>query len=98
MFYAPPQCHYTVVFNRDPWLARCADSNPADCVDFLRREGVTHVYISWSEVNRLRGTYGFSDVVTPEWAARLTDGGLKLIAEQKSPTGAAVTQLFQVSR
>lgn len=85
-FYLPAQVHYTVVFNRDPWLAYAADHpDPAACVAWLRTQAVTHVVFSWPEIHRLRRTYGFSPLVTREWVARLTQAGLRRIEPPEGP-------------
>lgn len=98
MFYAPRRCRYTVVFNRDPWLAVCTAGDEAQCLETLRREGVTHIAISWSEVERLRRTYGFDAGVTRDWAANLQRAGAKLIDEQPGSDGTPRAQMFQLSR
>lgn len=98
ILYAPRRCHYTVVFNRDPWLAECRRVSAAECLESLRREGVTHIAISWAEVERLRNTYGFDDAITREWAMELLNAGAHVIDEQPGSAGAPRAQLFQLSR
>jgi hypothetical protein len=76
-FYLRPRTHYTVVFNRDPWLAYAEHVTPAEAVAWLGTQGVTHVVFSWLEVDRLRGTYGFPEWVSREWVAQLRAAGLR---------------------
>ncbi|GMU82138.1 MAG: hypothetical protein AMXMBFR47_20090 [Planctomycetota bacterium] len=77
VFYFDKPIRYATVFNRDPWIARAsAGASPDDLVTDLRREGFTHVVFNWAEITRLRSTYGFPAVVTPEWAASLEEAGL----------------------
>ncbi|MBL8877751.1 MAG: hypothetical protein JNG88_01425 [Phycisphaerales bacterium] len=97
-FYVPRRCHYTVVFNRDPWLESCIAEGAMTGIDKLRRQGVTHVYISWSEVARLRATYGFSEAVTPEWVASLVHAGLRRVHAQNSASGELISELFELPR
>jgi hypothetical protein len=83
--------HYTVAFNRDPWIAAAeAGATPAERVAWLRREGVTHVVFNWLEIERLRRTYGFSPIVTPEWAAALAEHGLIPLRDPALPKGVDV--------
>ena len=44
----------------------------------LRQQGITHIYLDWSEIARFRqpGNYGFTDFVTPELLARLVREGV----------------------
>ncbi len=77
VFYVRPRVHYTVVFNRDPWLAYAETATPEQAVAWLRTQNVTHVVFCWSEITRLRATYGFSPLVTPIWAESLAGAGLR---------------------
>ncbi len=79
-YYIIRHVHYWVVFNRDPWIAMAQrGAPPAACVQWLRAQGVTHVALAWSEIARLRRTYGFSPVVTRRWVRRLEAAGLERI-------------------
>lgn len=78
VFYMQRPVHYTVVFGRDPWLTYAETAPPADAVDWLRTQNATHLLFSWGEIDRLR-TYGFPEFVTPTWAGRLADAGLRRI-------------------
>ncbi len=75
-FYLRPRVHYTVVFNRDPWLTFAEHAAPADAIVWLRSQGVSHVVFSWAEIDRLRGTYGFPEWVSRAWVAALESAGL----------------------
>jgi hypothetical protein len=79
-FYAPPEAHYTVAFNRDPWLDYARTATAEQAVAWLRTQRVTHLVFSWTEIERLRGTYGFPDWVTPAWVQRLQPAGLRPVA------------------
>ncbi len=79
-FYLTPRVHYTVVFNRDPWLTYAARAAPAQAVAWLRTQSVTHVVFSWSEIERLQRSYGFPAFVTQDWVWRLGAAGLRRIA------------------
>jgi len=97
VFYILPRCHYTVVFNRDPWLEfAAAGADPAACVAWLRRQNVTHVVFSWAEIDRLRSTYGFPDVVTRDWAEQLAAAGLRLTDSGVDSAGRVLSQVFEV--
>ncbi|MEP0846285.1 MAG: hypothetical protein HRF50_05620 [Phycisphaerae bacterium] len=83
VFYVQRAMHYTVVFGRDPWLefAR-AQPDAGACVAWLHQRAFSHVCVSWPEVERLRRTYGFAEVVTPEWVGRLRSAGLSPVAAE----------------
>lgn len=76
VFYLTPRPRYCVVFNRDPWTDATATAPPAEAVAMLSRQGITHVAFVWSEIERLRRTYGFAAHVTPAWVADLERHGL----------------------
>jgi hypothetical protein len=74
--------HYTVVFNRDPWLEFVkseALGEPPKALNWLRRQNATHLVFSWAEIERLRATYGFSPMVTRDWVATLEASGLRRV-------------------
>ena len=90
VFYVAPKAHYTVVFSRDPWLEYAAEATPEQAVDWLRTQDVTHVVFSWSEIKRLRDTYGFPGFVTRGWVAQRVPAGLCRV---EPPQGAADTDV-----
>ncbi len=79
VFYVAPPLHYTVAFNRDPWLAYCATAGSDECVAWLRSRGVTHVLFSWPEIERLSRTYGFANAPSRGWVSELETWGLRLV-------------------
>jgi hypothetical protein len=60
------EIRYNTVFNRERLAEIVAGRSPAEVAEELRRQGITHVYVDWSEIERHRkpGGYGFSPVVT----------------------------------
>jgi len=92
VYYVDREIHYTVPFARDPWLAFAADAAPEQCLEWLREHGVTHVVFCWKEIERLRRTYGFAELVTPEWAAALEQAGLRRVATAYTPNGAPIVK------
>lgn len=79
-FYLTPRTHYTVVFNRDPWLSLAEHATPADAVAWLRTQNVTHVVFSWPEIDRLH-SYEFPGWVTRAWVAQLRQAGLRRVGD-----------------
>jgi 4-amino-4-deoxy-L-arabinose transferase-like glycosyltransferase len=79
VFYVDRPLHYTVAFSRDPWLEFARNHAPGACVQWLRDRGVTHVWFAWPEIERLRQTYGFTEVVTRDWVRRLAEAGLERV-------------------
>jgi len=98
VFYVQRRVHYTVVFNRDPWL-QFAESGaaPPECVEWLRARGVTHVAFAWGEIARLRRTYGFSATVTPAWVSQLADAGLHLTGPAGPPGEPAAVEVYAIA-
>ncbi|GJM24645.1 MAG: hypothetical protein DHS20C16_10600 [Phycisphaerae bacterium] len=90
-FYLKRKCDYCVVFNRNPF-AEVAESAPSPAVilDWLRDQGYTHVLVHYSEMRRLRGTYGFWDSITPSLFEQLAGVGLKEVARFAVNDGANV--------
>ncbi|MBI5864989.1 MAG: hypothetical protein HZB38_10880 [Planctomycetes bacterium] len=80
VFYVDRKITYHTVFNRDPWIEFGRTASPAECVAWLRREGVTHVVFNWLEIARLRRTYGFPERVSREWVDSLIAAGLVRVA------------------
>jgi len=98
VFYLEPRVHYTVVFSRDLWLVyAAAAASPAECMAWLRTRNVTHVVFSWSEIERLRRTYGFSPVVTRAWAKQLVRAGLRWVGPREYRPGTAPLEIYEVA-
>ena len=98
VFYLTPRIHYTVVFNRDPWLELAeSGATPQECLAWLHTRNVTHVVFSWGEINRLRTSYGFSPVVTPEWVRQLEQAGLRRLGSPGSPPGSEPVEIYEVA-
>jgi hypothetical protein len=98
VFYVTRRMHYTVVFSRDPWLEYAAgDADPAACVEWLRTRGITHVLFSWSEIERLRRTYGFNPVVSREWVGQLSGAGLRRTGADLLTASARGVELYEVA-
>jgi hypothetical protein len=95
-YYEIRDVHYTVVFNRDPWLEYAANATPAEAVAWLRTENVTHVLFSWPEIERLRGSYGFPAFVTRAWVAQLEGAGLARIEPPPGMAGGAL-EIYEVT-
>lgn len=96
VFYIARRLHYTVVFSRDEWLEFARDADARVCLDWLRTRGVTHVSFSWSEIDRLAGTYGFAKIVTREWVRELEGAGLRRIRPTSEPASVASSELYEV--
>jgi hypothetical protein len=66
---------YNTVFDDDILEGLARGRSPEEVREALRRLGVTHLYVDWSEIERYRspGNYGFTKFVTPEVFARLVE-------------------------
>jgi hypothetical protein len=80
VFYVDRPLRYFTVFNRDPWLTMAEAATPEEALEWLRTQGAVRVVFSWTEIERLRSTYGFPPFVTREWVARLEAAGLRHVA------------------
>ena len=90
-FYFQRRCDYCVVFNRNPFAEAVEDaSSPEAVLDWLRKRGYTHVLVHYSEMQRLRGSYGFWESITPSLFEQLVDAGLKGVAQFAVNDGANV--------
>ncbi len=67
-FYFLRNVDYYVVFNRNPFIEVVGSaSDPSVVRGWLAAKGYTHVYVAWSEIERLRRSrYGFPEVITHE--------------------------------
>ena len=98
-FYILRPCVYTVVFNRNEFVEMLLTSkNDADVIDWLRARRFTHVLVNWSEIDRLKRTYGFSEEITPERFKRLESAGLRTVRQFDHPTnGTRQVTIYAVS-
>jgi hypothetical protein len=69
---------YNTVFDRDTFESIDRGRSPEEVRAELRRRGITHIFVDWSEIARYRspGNYGFTDYVTPERFDRLEREGV----------------------
>ena len=60
--YLPPNVSYSTVFNEEIFLATVGSlSDPEHVRARLREARVTHVFVNWAEIGRLRDTYTWTD-------------------------------------
>jgi len=80
--YVQPSCGYCVVFSPNP-LADAArrTTEPAGLLKWLAEAGWTHVHVDWSEMARLRATYGFWPEIDESLFVRLERAGLKRLKD-----------------
>ena len=98
-FYVQRDFTYNVVFSRNPLAEAIAEKTPEQVVRWLSDQGYTHVLVHWSEVKRLRGSYGYEKEITPENLRRLVSAGLIVDADQKGAAGALDERtLYKVPR
>ena len=82
---------YFTVFDNHPFVQALED--PKKAVAWLRTNHVQYVVVNWSEVDRLRASYGFDPAVTRESIAALVPGGGGGVEEMHTQLGANVTVL-----
>ncbi len=68
---------YATAFDADPLgeMIRNSKDDPAAVNDSLREAGITHVWVHWSELDRLHNTYGHDRDVTETTLSRLIATG-----------------------
>ncbi|MBB6428506.1 hypothetical protein [Algisphaera agarilytica] len=72
LFYMQPEIEYASAFDPSPITAKLSgDVTPAQLVQRLRADGITHLWLGYSELDRLHATYGFDDGVTSTRLHRL---------------------------
>ncbi len=77
-FYIRPECDYAVVFSPHPLAGAVRRDGDAGAVlDWLRGRGVDRLLVHWSEMSRLRRTYGFPEELNEDLFVRLEDAGLE---------------------
>ncbi len=65
-FYYPYNIKMTVVFGHNPLISVLKNANSvADIEDFIKKQGYTHIFISWFELARLHATYCQAYTITP---------------------------------
>lgn len=94
-YWAHVRFSYCVVFSRDPWVELAErGAAPDELIAWLRDHGFTHVVFSWSEIERLRGTYGFSATITRPWVEQLIAAGMRPV--DLGPNAPATLQVLEV--
>jgi hypothetical protein len=75
VFYIRRAVTYHSAFDPAPLGSLLAkfDGDPRAVTRELRRTGHTHVWVGWSELKRLRRTYGYDPRVTPRRLQRLVE-------------------------
>ena len=71
-FYFPPHSVYATVFDEHPLVGIVGRSgSPDEATVEIRRMGVTHVFVSWVEIDRLSHSYGWPAEMSAERLRRL---------------------------
>lgn len=97
VFYVERRMHYTVPFSRDPWIEFAAGgATPHECLNWLRSRNISHVVFSWAEIDRLGRTYGFAEVVTPQWVAELERAGFQRVEIEGEPADRAPVAIYRL--
>jgi len=75
-FYFPPGTVYATVFDEHP-LARWVEEGLTrrQILRRLRERGITHVWVSWDEIDRLARSYGFPAALRSDLLERREAGG-----------------------
>jgi len=95
--YLGPNTSCSTVLNREVFTSTVGDlRDPAAVRDRLRRAGITHVFVNWFEIGRLRATYAWKDKagvthpgvppVSPRDFNRLVDAGVLTSVGGFAPT------------
>jgi hypothetical protein len=91
--YLRPDTLYSTVFNEEVFTSTVKDVRDSQLVlDGLRRAGVTHLFVNWFEIGRLRATYawtgadgkthpGFPPITPMDFERLVTEGVLVAMPE-----------------
>ena len=58
---------------------------------------MTHVVFAWREIDRLRGTYGFPEVVTRGWVSDLAQSGLRLVDDEPRASVVPPLEIYEIA-
>ncbi|MBI3461466.1 MAG: hypothetical protein HY000_00160 [Planctomycetes bacterium] len=85
---------YNTVFDDVIFEQLVRDCTPQETAMALHERDITHVYVSWEEINRYRkpGSYGFSEFVSPAVFRGLVTAG---VLRPPTPLGLAISLLGQ---
>lgn len=87
-YYVRRKVDYCVVFNQCPFVMAVQTKTDEAIVDWLREKSYTHVLVNWSEITRLRKSYGFAEEITPALFDRLLQHRLRVYKEFDHPANA----------
>lgn len=78
VFYWEHPIRYNTVFNREGIEIMASGKDSAEVHKSLKNNGITHVFVDWSEITRYRrpGNYGFTDFVTEGFFEGLVKAGV----------------------
>jgi len=80
-FYWLGNVTYNSVFDKNE-LAEHLRAGVPETVEWLRGRGIRYVVFAWPDIQRLRGTYGFDERITPEILAELEAAGFRRVATE----------------
>jgi hypothetical protein len=97
VFYMPSNVDYAVVFSRNPFGEAVARAgSDAEIMAWLRERGYTHVVVNWSEMERLRRTYGFWEGIDVPLFERLQTAGLTVVKHFSAGDGRRYATCYAV--
>ncbi len=76
---------YATVFNRNELARSLHHGGARAALRYLQLHHVNYLLVDWPEIIRLRHTYGFDPIITPQNIGRLQTLGLRLITERTAP-------------
>ncbi|MCK6485282.1 MAG: hypothetical protein HUU22_09520 [Phycisphaerae bacterium] len=78
----PGQYEYCVVFNRNSFAEATSRQTPPEVLGWLRERGISHMFVHWVEMRRLRSSrYGFWRQVDEPLFGLLQSAGLKAVED-----------------
>ena len=101
IYYVNRRCDYWVTFSSSPFASAVqeAGGKAGPVIGWLQRQGYTHVYADFGEMQRLSRTYGFVPSVDVPLFERLEAAGLRRLHEvQDRPDHPPYGILYEVPR
>ncbi len=87
-YYIRREVDYCVVFNQSDFAKIILTNTDEAIVNWLRENSYTHVLVNWSEILRLRKSYGFAEEITHSLFERLLPHGLHVLKDFDHPANA----------
>lgn len=95
-FYVRCPVIYNTVFDRCLLAEQLRQTDAYETIQWLRQNQITHVFVNWTEVDRLRESYGFPPEINPTTFLALEGAGIITQQEVRDPRGNLRAILYSI--